>query len=39
MGSWLTVKEQIATTYARRLAERGYTGFVFDFSGFGEERR
>jgi hypothetical protein len=36
MGSWLTVKEQMATTYARRLAERGYTAFVFDFSGFGE---
>jgi uncharacterized protein len=36
MGSWLTVKEQMPTTYARRLAERGYTSFVFDFSGFGE---
>jgi fermentation-respiration switch protein FrsA (DUF1100 family) len=36
MGSWLTVKEQMATTYARRRAERGYTAFVFDFSGFGE---
>lgn len=38
MGSWLTVKEQMATTYARRLAEAGYTAFVFDFSGFGESR-
>jgi len=38
MGSWLTVKEQMATTYARRLAESGYTTFVFDFSGFGESR-
>ena len=37
-GSWLTVKEQMATTYARRLAESGYTTFVFDFSGFGESR-
>src|SRR5262245_33250760 len=36
MGSWLTVKEQMATAYARLLAERGYTAFVFDFSGFGE---
>jgi uncharacterized protein len=36
MGSWLTVKEQMATTYARRLAEHGYTALVFDFSGFGE---
>ena len=38
MGSWLTVKEQMASTYARRLAEAGYTAFVFDFSGFGESR-
>jgi fermentation-respiration switch protein FrsA (DUF1100 family) len=38
MGSWLTVKEQMATTYARRLAEAGYTALVFDFSGFGESR-
>jgi fermentation-respiration switch protein FrsA (DUF1100 family) len=38
MGSWLTVKEQMATTYARRLAEAGYTTFVFDFAGFGESR-
>ena len=38
MGSWLTVKEQMATTYARRLAESGYTTFAFDFSGFGESR-
>jgi len=36
MGSWLTVKEQMAMTYARRLAEGGYTTLVFDFSGFGE---
>jgi len=36
MGSWLTVKEQMASTYARRLAERGYTALAFDFSGFGE---
>ena len=38
MGSWLTVKEQMATTYARRFAELGYTAFVFDFTGFGESR-
>jgi dienelactone hydrolase len=36
MGSWLTVKEQMASTYARRLAELGYAAFVFDFSGFGQ---
>jgi dienelactone hydrolase len=35
-GSWLTVKEQMALFYARRLAARGYAAFVFDFSGFGE---
>ena len=34
-GSWLTVKEQMADLYARRLAERGYTAFTFDFAGFG----
>jgi uncharacterized protein len=38
MGSWLTVKEQMAMTYARRLAELGYAAFVFDFSGFGESQ-
>lgn len=35
-GSWLTVKEQMPLVYARRLAELGYTAFVFDFAGFGE---
>lgn len=35
-GSWLTVKEQMADTYATALADRGYTVFTFDFSGFGE---
>jgi fermentation-respiration switch protein FrsA (DUF1100 family) len=37
-GSWLTVKEQMATLYARRLARAGYTTFCFDFSGFGQSR-
>ncbi|HEY8549518.1 MAG TPA: hypothetical protein VIL35_06160 [Vicinamibacterales bacterium] len=36
MGSWLTVKEQMATVYARQMAERGYTALTFDFAGFGE---
>jgi uncharacterized protein len=35
-GSWLNVKEQMATTYARALAERGYTTLVYDFAGWGE---
>jgi fermentation-respiration switch protein FrsA (DUF1100 family) len=35
-GSWLTVKEQMPETYAVRLAERGYTAFTFDFTGFGQ---
>jgi hypothetical protein len=35
-GSWLTVKEQMPTTYARRLAAAGYTALVFDFAGFGQ---
>lgn len=35
-GSWLNVKEQMASHYARALAAQGYTSFVFDFAGFGE---
>src|SRR5688572_17308449 len=35
-GSWLTVKEQMPEVYATRLAERGYTAFTFDFTGFGD---
>jgi len=35
MGSWLTVKEQMADGYAAALAKRGYTAVTFDFSGFG----
>src|SRR5262245_5959901 len=35
-GSWLTVKEQMPELYAMRLADRGYTTFTFDFTGFGE---
>src|SRR5262249_24936743 len=36
IGSWLTVKEQMALTYGRRLAAAGYTAFIFDFAGFGQ---
>ena len=35
VGSWLTVKEQMAEVYARRLAALGFTAFSFDFAGFG----
>jgi uncharacterized protein len=37
-GSWLTVKEQMARTYALRLAERGHAVLTFDFSGFGQSQ-
>ncbi|MBC8119599.1 MAG: alpha/beta hydrolase [Burkholderiaceae bacterium] len=37
-GSWLTVKEQMPLTYARRLAALGYTAFIFDFAGFGHSQ-
>lgn len=36
VGSWLTVKEQMALAYGRKLAEAGYAAFVFDFAGFGQ---
>lgn len=35
MGSWLTVKEQMADLYATRLAAHGYVAVTFDFTGFG----
>jgi dienelactone hydrolase len=35
LGSWLTVKEQMADLYAERLARAGLTAVTFDFSGFG----
>ena len=35
ISSWLTVKEQMAEVYARRLAALGLTAFTFDFAGFG----
>ena len=35
-GSWLNVKEQMASHYARALASHGYTSFAFDFAGWGE---
>jgi uncharacterized protein len=36
IGPWLNVKEQVATNYAQRLANRGFAAFVFDFRHWGE---
>lgn len=35
-GAWTTVKEQMAGTYARELAARGFAALAFDFTGWGE---
>ncbi|WP_067650101.1 alpha/beta hydrolase [Nocardia harenae] len=35
-GSWLTVKEQMAHTYATALAARGFAVLTLDHAGFGE---
>ncbi len=35
-GAWTTVKEQMPTTYANELANKGYAALVFDFRGWGE---
>ncbi len=35
-GAWTTVKEQMAGTYARELALRGYAALAFDFTGWGD---
>ena len=35
-GAWTTVKEQMAGTYARELAARGFAALAFDFNGWGE---
>jgi uncharacterized protein len=37
-GSWLTVREQMPLTYARRLVDNGFAAFIFDFAGFGASR-
>lgn len=35
-GSWTTVKEMMAGTYANKLADKGYAALTFDFRFFGE---
>ncbi|MEM7501012.1 MAG: alpha/beta hydrolase [Pseudomonadota bacterium] len=35
-GAWMTVKEQMAGTYASELADRGYAALAFDFRGWGQ---
>lgn len=35
-GSWLTVKEQMPTVYAARMAAEGFAALAFDFQGWGE---
>lgn len=36
VGPWLNVKEQVATNYARRLADAGFAAFIFDFRHWGQ---
>ncbi len=36
LGSWTTVKEQMAGLYARKLAAQGYAALAFDPRGYGE---
>ncbi len=37
-GAWTTVKEQMSSTYATELADRGYAALVFDFRGWGASK-
>lgn len=36
LGSWTTVKEQMASRYARELATLGHPALAFDLRGYGE---
>lgn len=35
-GAWMTVKEQMAGTYAAEIADRGFVALAFDFRGWGQ---
>ncbi|MFM7424838.1 MAG: alpha/beta hydrolase, partial [Elainella sp.] len=35
-GAWMTIKEQMAGTYAQKLAEQGFAALAFDSTSFGE---
>jgi uncharacterized protein len=35
-GAWMTIKEQMPSIYAQKLADRGFAAFVFDFRSWGE---
>ena len=35
-GAWTTVEEQMPSTYAHAMVERGFAAFTFDFRGWGK---
>jgi uncharacterized protein len=35
-GAWMTIKEQMAGTYAQKLADQGFAALAFDSASFGE---
>jgi dienelactone hydrolase len=35
-GAWTSVQEQMPANYARKMAERGFAAFTFDFRGWGK---
>jgi uncharacterized protein len=35
-GAWTTVEEQMPSTYAEEMVERGFAAFTFDFRGWGK---
>ncbi len=35
-GAWTSVQQQMPTTYAQEMVQRGYAAFTFDFRGWGQ---